>query len=316
MYRTTLKSLSLFLLLLFTNPLATEPDSIAVLYPQAKPPYDKIFKKILQGFDSVGGNDVLLHPFNSGDQGSVQSWLDTHSFRSLVVLGQAGLNMVDQYYQLKPVKNKRIVVGAVRRFSDTQRLSFSGIAYEPAPGKLLKTLKDLAPKTQRVIVVYDRVKSVWLMDRARVAAQSMDIELITIETQDIKEAARQYRSLLEKENFKNTAIWLSQDAATVGNAVILPMLLKEAWNRNILLFSSALMHVQRGVLFSMYPDNFAMGKSIARLASVANKDAGGNIITPLEDLFLAVNRRTAQHLRLKITSKQWKTVDLILPAQR
>lgn len=316
MNRSVPLALWILLAILPAIALAADPTSIAVLYPKVKPPYDKIFNNILLGIADVAGDNLLPYAFESDQEASVQQWLQAQSFRSLVVLGQASLNYVDNLDANADAIKGKVVVGAVRRFTQAQRQVYRGIAYEPAPQRLLHTLKELVPDVQRVIVVYDVEKSAWLIALAEQAAQALSIKLLALPSRDIKDAAGQYRVVLKEQSLEHTAIWLSLDAATMGKAAILPMLLKEAWRRNILLFSSALMHVQHGVLFSLYPDNIRMGRSIGELASHPTAASSAASIAPLEDLLLAMNRRTAQHLRLKLSAKQWQQVDLMLPAQR
>ena len=78
------------------------------------------------------------------------------------------------------------------------------------------------------------------------------------------------------------------------------MILKESWARNIAVFSSNAAHVRRGVLFSLYPDNFALGKRLAGFAqnilSSGDYERRGRL--PLVDVQSTVNLRTAKHLEL------------------
>jgi putative ABC transport system substrate-binding protein len=77
-------------------------------------------------------------------------------------------------------------------------------------------------------------------------------------------------------------------------------------------------HVNRGVLFSLYPDYGNMGKSIGKLAMQVS--ASGNhankAMTPLRDVLIAVNLRTAEHLDLVYSTKQQETFDLVFPESR
>ena len=94
---------------------------------------------------------------------------------------------------------------------------------------------------------------------------------------------------------------------------ILPLTLRESWNRNIAVFSSNPSHVPRGVLFSLYPDNRAMGRTLAAMA--VEEGNGAASIEPLGDLRVAVNLRTAEHLGLDLSSRQRREFDLVFPPQ-
>jgi putative tryptophan/tyrosine transport system substrate-binding protein len=92
----------------------------------------------------------------------------------------------------------------------------------------------------------------------------------------------------------------------------LPLILKEAWDKNLTVFSSSPNHVKRGALFSLYPDNVAMGR---RLAAMARNDAGApkEAIVPLRDLQTAVNLRTADHLGLDLSRRDRSQYSLTYP---
>ena len=95
---------------------------------------------------------------------------------------------------------------------------------------------------------------------------------------------------------------------------VLPLVLQESWNRSLAVFSSSFGHVRRGVLFSLYPDNVELGKSLAGLALgiLASGNHGGRGMMPLRDVRIAVNLRTAQHLGLDL-SRQQQSFDLVFP---
>ncbi|MEO8342304.1 MAG: hypothetical protein ABI536_00660, partial [Gallionella sp.] len=101
----------------------------------------------------------------------------------------------------------------------------------------------------------------------------------------------------------------------VEESSVLPLVLQESWNQGIAVFSSNFVHVRRGVLFSLYPDNVALGKSLAGLAQgmLVSGNDGTHGMLPLRDVQSAVNLRTAQHLG--ITSARYQDFDLIFPEQ-
>ena len=112
---------------------------------------------------------------------------------------------------------------------------------------------------------------------------------------------------------ETSAIWLLQDVTTIDSDTILPLLLEEAWNRRSIVFSSNLVHVKKGVLFSMYPDNLKLGEELGKLAMDVMQNKTNSEILPLKALKLAVNIRIAKHLGIKIQRQQEKSFDLIFP---
>ena len=141
----------------------------------------------------------------------------------------------------------------------------------------------------------------------------MGLELQAIEAGDLKNAVRVYQEVLASADPKRDALWLPQDSTTVEDSSVLPLILESAWNRNLAVFSSNVSHVKRGALFSLYPNNVALGR---QLASSAMSLPSGNaaLVVPMKDALLAVNTRTASHLGLQLSSRQ-QPFDLVFPAR-
>jgi len=189
------------------------------------------------------------------------------------------------------------------------------ISLAPDPGMLFERLKHFMPGARRVIVVYDPRQNAWLMRLARNAARKHGLELQAIEASDLKSAIRAYQEQLASADPKKDALWLPQDSTTVEETSVLPLVLEGAWNRNLAVFSSSVGHVKRGALFSLYPNNLALGRQLA--ASALNYPTGNtaaSTMVPLKEASLAVNVRTASHLGLQLSPRQ-QDFDLIFPAQ-
>jgi putative ABC transport system substrate-binding protein len=97
----------------------------------------------------------------------------------------------------------------------------------------------------------------------------------------------------------------------------LPLVLKESWNRGIPVFSSSYLHVKKGALFALYPNNLELGRTLANSAlNVLASDSGKNGkqgITPLREVHTAVNLRTASHIGLNIGYQQQRSFDSVFP---
>jgi len=95
----------------------------------------------------------------------------------------------------------------------------------------------------------------------------------------------------------------------------LPLVLQESWDRSVAVFSSTALHVRRGVLFSLYPDDLELGRNLATsaLGFVSGKGQVAHGVMPLKDVLIAVNLRTASHLGLDISYKQQRSFNLVFP---
>ena len=88
------------------------------------------------------------------------------------------------------------------------------------------------------------------------------------------------------------------------------MVLRAAWDRNLVVFSSNPSHVPKGALFALFPDNNAMGRHLAQqLRKPASASAR---LLPLEQLDTAINIRTADHLGLGLSAGDAR-FDMVFP---
>ena len=149
---------------------------------------------------------------------------------------------------------------------------------------------------------------------AQEAARAQGLELVAYEVLDLQSAVRLYRDFFTSADSRKDVLWLPQDATTVEESSILPMVLEKSWSQSIAVFSSNVGHVRRGALFSLYPDHFTLGKSLGSLAQgVLNSgDYTKRGMLPLRDVLAAVNLRTAQHLGINLGAQQ-KNFDSVFP---
>ena len=110
---------------------------------------------------------------------------------------------------------------------------------------------------------------------------------------------RAYQAILEDAQAETDAIWLPLDKVTSNETVILPMLLREAWDRRLVLFSSKPSHVKRGTLFSIYPNNQQSGERLAEMVRELYLGRSAPGVEPSRSQNVGVNLRTAVHLGLE-----------------
>lgn len=289
--------------------LAAESGSLAVLYPDLEEPYRSIFAKIIEGIEAQVGAPVVS--FAVGGAHSVQDitvLLKRQDIKVVIALGRQGMKAASNLDH-----EFGVVAGGVVSPPIGDGRSFPIVSLAPDPKMLFERLKHFMPDVRRVIVVYDPKHNAWLMRFARDAARAQGLELQAIEATDLKNAVRVYQEVLASADPKKDALWLPQDSTTVEESSVLPLILENAWNRNLAVFSSNVTHVKRGALFSLYPNNVALGR---QLASSALSLPGGNaaLVVPMKDALLAVNIRTAGHLGLQLSPRQ-QAFDLVFPVR-
>lgn len=282
-------------------------NQIAVIYPKVREPYRSIFLSIIEGIEAQVSSTVPTYELPEGNeaQDQVINWLHNNQFNATIVLGKRGLDLFQALNQ-----GQRLVFGGV--YANPQEISDSvrTISMAPSPQQLFARLLELAPQTERINVVHDPGPNDWLLELAAIAAQSNQLELNVVKVETIREAADAYRDLLRHSTSGKDALWLLQGARFLQERSLLDMILKEAWRRNLVVFSSNPSHVPKGALFALYPDNRELGQELA-LAALAAEPLRG--VTPIERLDTAVNVRTAEHLGIDIDKSLPDKVDMAFP---
>ena len=295
----------------WTIPAWAAKDTIAVIYPDIGAPYRSIFEEIINGIEDKAGAQVSVYAVNPDtDVAALKSSLLRQNTKVVIALGQQGMKTAMGWN-----KDFIVEVGGVLTVPESEARTEPVISLTPDPALLFARMKAIMPAVKRVYVVYDPGISDWLIKLAKVSAHDQGLELVAYQAQNLRSAVKFYQQIFSEADGNSDVLWLPQDSTTVEDSSILPLVLQESWNQSIPVFSSNFSYVRRGILFSLYPDNVAMGKSLARLAqdillSGANDKRG---MTPLRDVKSAVNLRTAKHLGLKSSSLQ--RFDTIFPDQ-
>lgn len=283
--------------------------NIAVLYPDIGEPYRSVFSKIIEGIEDKAKVRVASYAIGSNQNiAELSGELKRQNVRVVIALGKNGLKAATALDR----SAINIVAGGVLAVPESEARGIAVHSLAPDPELLFAKLKYLVPQAKRVHVVYDPHQNAWLISLARAAARAQGLELQVHEAPDLKTAMQQYQAFFSSAD-AHDALWLPQDSTTVEESAVLPLVLQEAWNRNVTVFSSSLAHVKRGILFSLYPNNLELGRDLANsaLGQLASSDAAPGVL-PLKDVLLAVNVRTASHLGLNINNKQ-QNFDLVFP---
>ena len=268
--------------------------SLVVVYPELGDPFRQVFTTIIEGIeDKLGGGVTSLAVANNANPAQIADDVRRRDAKVLIGLGRGGMRIAAAL-----ADELAVMVGCVVSVQESEARSFPIHTLAPDPALLLARLKRLKPGTRRVHLVYDPKLNGWLVRLAKEAARAEGLDLQAQEATDQAEALRAYTQLLASVDPARDALWLPQDPTSVDDGAVLPLVLKEGWNRNIAVFSSHLAHVKRGALFSLYPDNHELGRTLAvsaqRLASNPKSGAAG--VLPLRQARAAINIRTAAHL--------------------
>ncbi len=272
--------------------------SIAVLYPNVEAPFRAAFTSIIQGIEERTRLRVRSYPVDPKvDTAELNATLKHNNTRVVIALGRQGLNATAGLD-----REITVLAGGVLLLSDAENVA--GISLTPDPALLFSRLRTLLPDLRRVIVVYDPQKSDWLIRLARDAARAQGLELQAHVATELGKAAQLYPQVFANADSRRDAVWLPHDTTTVEESIILPMVLRESWNSGVPLFSSNVLHVKKGALFAMGPNNVELGRALANSAmGVINGDGKRRGLVPLRDLQTAINLRTANHMGLNLSQQ-------------
>ncbi len=298
----------LFNFCLLTAAVAEQMPPVTVLYPDVQPPYRGVLEQIVSGIVDETKNRANSYPVYDGfDVNDLRQRLVKQNGGVIIGLGRRGMEMVKVLRVDKPA-----VIGALMITPESTPNGFSGISLVPDPALLFARLRQLSPQVKRVHLILNPDTNAWLIGLAREAARNQGLELMVHEARDIRAAARLYRDVLDTTRGVADALWLPPDSEGLDERTVLPMVLQEAWERNVVVFSSSASHVKRGALFALYPDNYLMGRNLAFMAMNLAKGRNATL-SPLQDLLIAVNLRTAEHLNLDARIQQQRGFDLTFP---
>lgn len=280
---------------------AAAADVLAVV-PDVREPYRSVLYQMVDGIRKTASVRLLEIPSTPGaPQAQALSVADE---RVLIALGATALEAAGSLSTQIP-----IVAGAI--VAPAGQPPLPGISLESDPGALFEQLLRLRPGIRTVHWLYRPARSGWLLERARAAARKLNLELAAVATDDARAAAHRYQEILISADSATEALWLSQDPALLSDDSMLPDILNRAWANNIVVFSGSVQHVAHGVLFALFPDNEAMGADLARLA-LAHASGKTARFEPNRGLRRAINRRTAEHLGIRLATADY---DLVLPAR-
>lgn len=284
--------------------------AIAVIYPDLAEPFHSVFAKIIEGIEQRSNAHIASYPItNNTNPAELNAQLKRNGTRVVIALGRQGLKTAASLE-----RDIAVVVSGVLAVPEMEGRNLLGISLTPDPALLFELLKKLLPGVKRVAVIYNPQHNEWLLKLAREAARVQGLELVVHEARDLASAARLYEAAFLAADGRQDAVWLPHDATTVDEEIVLPLVLKESWNRGVAVFSSSFLHVKKGVLFALYPNNLELGRDLASSAlGLLAGESGKRGVAPLREVYSALNLRTASHLGVHLGAQQQRSFEFVFP---
>ncbi len=300
--------------LLYLLPGEAAEGKVAVIYPQLREPYNKVFDRILEGIvEELDGRVVPYRIPADSTTGTTEldSWIRENNIDAVIGLGRQGFEVTRSL----PVPTAR-VAGALVTTPDKVNAGVSVITMTPSPAIVLRNLQRLAPDVKNISFAYSEKYNGWYVNLVHQHASKMGYSVNAVPVENVKQAAIFYREFFSRAT-RHDALWLLQDPQVIDNGPLLASVMQQAWEHDIVVFSNNPAHVARGALFSHYPANRQLGRQLALLTRQKLRSPGmGKKIIPIRDLMLAVNIRTAEHLGYSYPPRLHRKFDLTFPAPR
>ena len=283
---------------------AERPVDLVIIYPEVREPFARVFEEIVRGAEEAYQQQVRR--VSMADNQSPVDFVHVLDESSpVLVLGNRLARQVTENNA-----ERRLIVGAV----NSEYSSVFGITLIPDAKVIAKKLPVLVPDVKTVHIVTNPDNNLFDFDHAKTVLQQQGIVLSIHQAEDVRVAAGVYRDLMPTLG-EQDAVWILPKGSFVNNAV-LAILLQESWEQHFVVFSSNPIHVKRGALFSIYPNNYKMGLSLGRMAwDIAQGNSPQRQMQALEDVFVTVNERTSNHLGINLSEDIRSHIDLILPAR-
>lgn len=296
----------IFVSCLISFPSIAESKAL-ILFPQVKEPYSTIFIEIIDGFNSSYTGVYEAVGVNSVNEKRIAERIETLKPDMIVALGSLTLKQVSTTSTSVP-----LLVGAIASQPNVD--VNGGVSMVPGADVYLGEMLRIVPKVESVYFVFDPERDQQLQQHSNLFLEKQQINSRAFPARDIREAASAYKQFLQEAK-SGDVVWIYPNSKLI-NSSLLSEILDKAWRKRLVVFSSNPVHVKRGALFALYPDNNGIGRRLGELANnlyVNNSEKSR--IEPLQYVKLVVNARTSDHLGLTFENEARLKMDLILPGR-
>ncbi|MCD2452920.1 hypothetical protein GO003_021290 [Methylicorpusculum oleiharenae] len=283
-------SLVILALSLLSSICLAQTERPLILHPKVNAPIQQVYSAIIEGVKTVMPLSDTLVIDDSMPVSQLEATLNSIQPTKIIALGRMPAEKVAQ----SRYREQLLVAGTLFDASE-----FEGVSLAIDSRVLVSELKTLLPSIKRVFVFGAPTRSSIFVHPESLIGQPL---MISRHHEDPLINTRALWQLLAHEASTTDAILLPSQL----DRDILFELVQLAWEKRIILLSTNLAHLKEGVLMVFYPDNAGMGRQIGTLA--ANPKA--QRYESLTQIQIAVNTSVATHLRIDITPKDLRCIQL------
>ena len=307
-----IKSVTFYIL--FCSSVGYSDDTFTtLLIPDVSPQYSKVFDQIEEGFSNVfeGPFDKYKINLNNTDN-HISGIVKNSGYRYIIALSPPIANAVSIYRS-----DATLISGAIG--SPPNKTGEIGVSLYIHPSLYFERLKALSPNVRRVRAVMNPNNGKYHQQQAIKSAARFGIELILYQATNYRDAARMTDKIFKESISNFDAVWITRDVLVFSRETLLTYYIEKSWDNEIVTMSYSPIDVKRGVLFSLFTSYKDIGLQIGGILNEYTRDLSKNKgITRLRYLKspkLAINYRTARHLRLNSKLDVSLDIDVEYPSK-
>ena len=269
------KSLFLISILCFPITVFSKSQNVLIAYSKSSLDMNPIYSTVIKGVEKNLSTEILEL---NDDELDYQQKLDKIHPDRIIALGKQVVKSIDNTTYVD-----KMIAGIM--FFDPS--NYRGVSLIIDHSVIEQQVTALLPEIQKIYVIQqENNQSIYSRENSK--------RLEFKDYPDLLDAIRASSNMIEKSD-STVAIVLPPN--TAPNIVF--VLAKLAWDRNVVLISTNLSHLDVGVMMVLFPDAEATGEELASLAKLINPKGQYT-----KNIKIALNSRVAQHLSKEFTQKQ------------
>lgn len=291
--KNVLKLVSGFFLLVSPLVLIANDDkkNIAILYPSSSIKTTALYKEIITGIatntDQFTKTEIKITPSNHSE---LKHKLRINSFSSIITLGNEALEFALSLRLTTPI----ITVGVLL---NEKNRALKGVSLSLDEDSLKKKLRLYLPKLKTVHIVDKGNNVIFFSSNNKTSFFNRK------KTTDTNKTIKHLWSVINTANPKTEAVWINGSI----DPEFVYKLSERAWERNIILLSHNINHLDQGITFVFFPNFKGMGEKSGQLLKQLKSNKQ---LEPLTTIYQGINIRTAKHLGIdtRLSEKEFKVI--------
>jgi len=284
-----------------------------ILYPNVSNPYKAVFNQIRLGIKNQLSNEFsefIDYPITlSQEKQSLHRLISQQNSNRVIALSSPVVNKLKNLNQ-----DIQLYSAAVATPPGEANDESLGVSLYIHPKHYFSILNQVAPQIKRVRAVMNPEYSQSHMAYATRAALEQGIELLIYSANGFSDAAVKSKEIIEQSSADTDAIWITRDVLSFGRQSLISYYIENTWDKGITSFSHSPVDVKRGILFSLYPNYYEMGKQLGELIN-EQQNQNSSALHYLENPQFSLNNRTAKHLGIVIPSSLLPIIDAVYPSR-